>query len=95
MMTAKLIMINKEHCTCRHMGQVEAHDICDQYGQEITKQGFKQCKHCGKAKPEQLTVEKDNQEHIVAGAEGHRIFIDTVASSMDLKRRSYCQSHTG
>jgi hypothetical protein len=41
------------------------------YGQEITKSGFKQCKHCGKAKAKQLPVEKDNQEHIVAGPEEH------------------------
>jgi hypothetical protein len=67
-MAAKPITINKAHCMCRHMGQ--------QYSQEITKRGFHQCQHCGKAKAKQLPVAVDNQNHIVAGAEGHRVFID-------------------
>jgi hypothetical protein len=46
-------------------------------GQEITKSGFKQCQHCRKAKAKQLAVVADNQEHIVAGAEGHQVFVDT------------------
>jgi hypothetical protein len=76
-MVAKPITINKAHCMCRHMGQVEARKICEIYGQVITKSGFKQCQHCGKAKAKQLAVVADNEEHIVAGAEGHQVFIDT------------------
>jgi hypothetical protein len=76
-MAAKPITINKAHCMCGHIGQVEAREICKQYGQEITKWGFKQCQYCGKAKVEQLTVVANNQDHIVAGAEGHQVFINT------------------
>jgi hypothetical protein len=47
-MVAKPITINRAHCMCSHMGQVEAHEICEIYGQEIAKSGFKQCQHCGK-----------------------------------------------
>jgi hypothetical protein len=71
-MAAKPIMINKAHCVCGHMGQVEACEICQQFGQEITKRGFKQCQHCSKAKAKQLTVVANNQNHIVAGASVHQ-----------------------
>jgi hypothetical protein len=63
MMAAKLITINKAQCMCGHVGEEEAHEICNLYRQEVTKQGFKQCNHCSKAKAKQLVVEQNNQEH--------------------------------
>jgi hypothetical protein len=80
MMATKPIMINKAHCMCRHLGQVEVHEICNLYSQEITKRGFKQCQHCGKAKAKQFAVVKENQEHIITGTKGHRTFIDKLIS---------------
>jgi hypothetical protein len=61
---------------CGHMGQEEARAICNLYGQELTKRGFQQCSHCGKAKAKQLAVAQNNEDHVVAGPEEHRIFID-------------------
>jgi hypothetical protein len=61
---------------CGHMGQAEAREICDYYGQAISKSGFQQCVNCGRAKAKQLLVTQDNKEHVVAGPEEHRIFID-------------------
>jgi hypothetical protein len=75
-LAANPITINKAHSMCGHMGQEEAHAICNFYGQELTKQGFPQCNHCGKTKVKQLAVAQNNEDHIVAGPEEHRIFID-------------------
>jgi hypothetical protein len=63
----KTITINKAHDMCGHMGHVEAWQICDHFGQKISKRGYKQCMDCGKAKAKQLAVTQDNQEHVVAG----------------------------
>jgi hypothetical protein len=73
---AVAVTINKAHAMCGHMGHVEARAVCKYYGQELTKKGFQQCVHCGKAKARQLAVTQDNEEHVKAGAEGHRIFLD-------------------
>jgi hypothetical protein len=61
---------------CGHMGHMEAREICDYYGQPITTRGFRQCVHCGKAKAKQLAVVQRNEEHVVAGPNEHRIFVD-------------------
>jgi hypothetical protein len=71
------ITINMAHAMCGHMGHVETKEICDLYRQPITKRGFRQCVHCGKAKAKQLAVEQNNKEHVVAGPDVHCIFIDT------------------
>jgi hypothetical protein len=42
----KAITINKAHAMCKHVNQVETREICDYYGQSITKQGFQQCVSC-------------------------------------------------
>jgi Zinc knuckle len=76
-LTVKPITINTAHAMCGHMGHVETKEICDHYGQPITKRGFRQCVRCGKAKAKQLTVQQNKEEHIVAGPDKHRIFIDT------------------
>jgi ABC-type uncharacterized transport system ATPase component len=94
MMVAKPITINKVHCMCRHMRQVEMHEICEQYSQEITKWGFKQCQHCGKAKVKQLAVAINNQEHIVVLKVTECSSILAV-SSMGQRRRNFCQNHIG
>jgi hypothetical protein len=67
--------INKVHAMCGHMRQVETKEICDYYGQSITKQGFQQCVSCGRAKAKQLAVAQVNDKHIVAGPDGHRVFV--------------------
>jgi hypothetical protein len=72
----RAITINKAHDMCGHMGHVEAEEICDHFGQKISKQGNKQCMDCGKAKAKQLAMTQDNQEHVVAGPEAHRVFMD-------------------
>jgi hypothetical protein len=36
MLAANPITINKAHCMCGHMGQEEACEICNLYGQELT-----------------------------------------------------------
>ena len=46
---AVAVTINKAHAMCGHMGHVEARAVCKYYGQELTKKGFQQCVHCGKA----------------------------------------------
>jgi hypothetical protein len=61
-LTANPITINKAHCMCGHMGQEEARVMCNLYRQELTKQGFKQCNQCRKAKAKQLAVAK-SQAH--------------------------------
>jgi hypothetical protein len=61
---------------CGHMGHVEAREICNHFGQKISKQGYKQCMDCGKAKAKQLAVIQDNQEQVVAGPEAHQVFVD-------------------
>jgi hypothetical protein len=76
MLAANPITINKAHSMFGHMDQEEAREICNLYGQEITKWGFQKRGHCGKAKAKRLAVEQRNDEHIVAGPHGHRIFID-------------------
>jgi hypothetical protein len=68
------ITINKAHTMCRHVNQAKARAICNYYGQYITKQGLQQCASCGKAK--QLAVVQVNETHVIAGAEGHRLFMD-------------------
>jgi ribosomal protein S26 len=70
------ITINKAHAMCGPMNQVETRVICDYYGQDITKQGFQQCASCGRAKAKQLAVAKVNETHVIAGSEGHRLFMD-------------------
>jgi hypothetical protein len=70
-LAANPITIKKAHCMCGHMGQEEAREICNLYGQELTKQGFKQCNHCRKAKAKQLAVEQNNEEHIDTGLDEH------------------------
>jgi hypothetical protein len=71
MLAANPITINKAHSMFGHMDQEEAREICNLYGQEITKRGFQKCGHCGKAKAKQLAVVQNNEEHIVAGPHGH------------------------
>jgi hypothetical protein len=61
---------------CGHMGHVETKTICDYYGQPLTLRGFRQCVHCGKAKAKQLAVAQSNEQHVIAGPEAHRIFVD-------------------
>ena len=74
--TGKSMTINKAHVMCGHMGHVETKAICDYFGQPLTKQGYRQCTHCGKAKAKQLAVAQRNEDHVVAGPEAHRIFMD-------------------
>jgi hypothetical protein len=79
MLVVNPITINKVHSMFGHMDQAEAREIRNLYGQEITKQGFQKCGHCGKAKAKQLAVVQSNEEHVVAGTQGHQIFIDLAA----------------
>jgi hypothetical protein len=72
----KSMTINKAQVMCGHMGHVETKAICDYYGQPLTKKGFRQCVHCGKAKAKQMAVFQHNEEHVVAGPEAHCIFLD-------------------
>jgi Zinc knuckle len=58
--TVKPITINTAHAMCGHMGHVKTKEICDHYGQPITKQSFRQCVHSGKAKAKQLMVQQNN-----------------------------------
>jgi hypothetical protein len=85
--TSKAITINKAHGMCGHMGHVETKAICDYYGQELTKRGYRQCVHCGKAKAKQLAVAQHNEEHEVAGPEVHRIFIDISSVKHGSKKK--------
>jgi hypothetical protein len=48
---SRAITINKAHDMCRHMGQVEAWEICEHFGEKISKRGYKQCMDCSKPKP--------------------------------------------
>jgi hypothetical protein len=82
---------------CGHMGHVETKTICDYYGQPLTPRGFRQCVHCGKAKAKQLAVAQSNEQHVIAGPEAHRIFIDisSVKHGSDKKiavSKPFCRS---
>lgn len=74
------ITISRAHAMCGHMGQVEARGVCEYFGQVISKQGFQKCVSCGKAKMKQKPLTQDNTQansgHVVAGPEGHSVFVD-------------------
>jgi hypothetical protein len=89
------ITISRAHAMCGHMGQVEARGVCEYFGQEISKQGFQKCVSCGKAKMKQKTVTQDNSEHVVAGPEGHRMFIDISSVKHGSERNTSFPSHIG
>jgi hypothetical protein len=93
--SGKAITINKAHAMCRHMNQVETREICDYYDQDITKRGFQQCASCGRAKAKQLAVVQVNETHVIAGAEGHRIFMDISSVKNGKEKKKLCQSHIG
>jgi hypothetical protein len=77
--TVKAVMTKKVHNMVGDMGHKETREICDQFGQAVTKQGYRQCVSCGKAKAKQLTVAQKNEEHEIAGPEGHCMFLDIIS----------------